>query len=292
MIAAAPPASPWPVIDSVYHELLASAPPDRRWLLVQTLATASSRRPLQQSLPIGPGSRIVDLGCGYGATSLELAALRPASVVGVDTDEQVLGVASSAAALAEARSGLAPGSSVRFLPADAYDLPFADNSVDAVFCRFVFQHLDSPPAAAAEIERVLRPGGLACVVDVDDALSISDPPPSPAYQRLAAALRASQSGYGGDRHIGRRLAGILDFHGLNPTAVLVLPQAAYHRPAPGDPALRLLVERLEAARARIVAGGHMSAFEFDADLAELAAEEPGPTCEVEAHLAVVATKAG
>lgn len=280
----------WQVIDEVYAGLLAAAPADRRWLLLQTLATAPSRRPLQQSLAIAPGSRVADIGCGYGASSLELAALRPVSVSGVDLDEEVLAVASSASSLVSARGGLAPGSSVRFVPGDAYDLPFEDGSLDAVFCRFVFQHLDSPGAAAAEIERVLRPGGLACVVDVDDALSISEPPPSAAYLRVAGALRASQSVAGGDRHVGRRLAGILDFHGLTPTAVLVLPQAAYHQAVAGDPARVLLVERLLAARPGIVEGGHMGAADFDADLAEVAREEPGPTCEIEGHLAVVAAK--
>ena len=189
------------------------------------------------------------------------------------------------------RGALPAGSSVRFEAGSAYDLPLPDGSMDVVFCRFVFQHLDDPASAAAEIFRVLRPGGLACVVDVDDGLSVSEPPPSAAFTRLAAALRAAQGGYGGDRHIGRRLAGLLDFHGLTPGAVLVLPQAAYHRPGPGDPARQLLLERLLAARPGIVGGGHMPPGEFDADLAEVASEDLGPTCEIEAHVAVVATRA-
>ena len=281
---------PWPIIDSVYAEMLSSAPPDRRWLLAQTLATAQSRRALQQSLAISPGSRVLDVGCGFGASSLELAALRPLSVVGVDIDTSVLDVASAALAEVSARQALDPGSKVSFQAGDAYELPFDDGSQDVVFSRFVFQHLDSPGVGASELERVLRPGGLACVVDVDDGLSISEPPPSGAYLRLAGALRAAQSGVGGDRHIGRRLAGLLDFHGLAPTAVLVLPQAAYHTPAPGDPARQLLIERLNLARDSILAGGHMTGEDFEADLQEISTELPGPTCEIEAHLAVVAVK--
>lgn len=286
-----PPGDPWSQIDAVYRELLDAAPADRRWLLIQTLVTGPSRRALQGSLPIAAGSRIVDVGCGYGASSLELAALRPATVVGVDTDNEVLAVARSASEKVAGRAVLPAGSSVTFEAGDAYDLPFTDRSVDAVFSRFVFQHLADPGAAAAEIFRVLRPGGVACVVDVDDGLSISEPPPSAAFTRLAAALRAAQEGYGGDRLIGRRLAGLLDFHGLTPGAVLVLPQAGYHHPAPDDPARKLLLERLEAARARIVDGGHMTAAEFESDLGEVAREQPGPTCEIEGHIAVVATRA-
>ena len=285
-----PPGDAWSHIDAVYRELLDAAPADRRWLLIQTLVTGPSRRALQGSLPIAAGARIVDIGCGYGASSLELAALRPASVVGVDTDGEVLAVARSASERVAGRAVLPAGSSVTFEPGDAYDLPFPDGSVDAVLSRFVFQHLAEPGAAAAEIFRVLRPGGVACIVDVDDGLSISEPPPSAAFTRLAAALRAAQEGYGGDRRIGRSLAGILDFHGLNPGAVLVLPQAGYHHPSPGDPARKLLLERLEAARPRIVGGGHMTVADFESDLEALAGEEPGPTCEIEGHIAVVATR--
>ena len=286
-----PAADPWSGIDAAYTHLLAAAPPDRRWLLVQTLATGASRRALQGSLPVPAGGRVRDIGCGYGASSLELAALRPVTVIGLDRDREVLEVARAAAATASARHALAAGSAVGFLAADAYELPVPDASVDVVFSRFVFQHLAEPGTAAAEILRVLRPGGLACVVDVDDGLSISEPPPSPAFTRLAAALRAAQTGYGGDRHIGRRLAGLLDFHGLTPGPVLVLPQAGYHRPAPGDPARQLLLERLRSAQASIVGGGHMSPAGFESDMADLAAEDPGPTCEIEGHVAVIAQKA-
>ena len=42
---------------------------------------------------------------------------------------------------------------------DAHNMPFPDSSFDAVTHIYVFEHLDSPPKAAAEILRVLKPGG-------------------------------------------------------------------------------------------------------------------------------------
>ena len=281
---------PWAIVDGAYRALLQEAPDDRRWLLVQTLATGASRRPLLASLPIAAGARVLDVGCGFGAASLELAALRPVSVLGLDVDADVLAVAADAAARVVGAGGLAGGSSVGFAVADAYRLPVPTGSVDAVVSRFVFQHLADPAAAAAELRRVLRPGGLACIVDVDDGLSISEPAPSPAYTRLATALRASQSSYGGNRHIGRRLPALLDRAGLAPGPVIVLPQAAYHRPEPGGPERALLLERLRVAREGIVGGGHMTAGDYEADLAALAAEDAGPAFEVEAQLAVIATR--
>jgi hypothetical protein len=128
------------------------------------------------------------------------------------------------------------------------------------------------------------------VVDVDDGLSISEPPPSEAFTALADALTASQAGRGGDRRVGRRLAGLLDSNGFEPAAVIVLPQAAYLTPAPGDPAAALMRQRLLAARPGIVSGGHMAADEFDRRLEEFAAETPVPRCEIEGHLAVVARR--
>ena len=281
---------PWAIVDGAYRALVQEAPDDRRWLLVQTLATGPSRRPLLASLPIAAGARVLDVGCGFGAASLELAALRPASVLGLDVDAAVLTVAADAATRVAGAGGLAGGSAVAFATADAYRLPVPAASVDVVVSRFVFQHLADPTAAAAELCRVLRPGGLACIIDVDDGLSISEPAPSEAYTRLAAALRSSQSSYGGDRHIGRRLPGLLDGAGLSPGPVIVLPQAAYHRPEPGGPERALLLERLRVARDGIVGGGHMTAAGYEADMAALAAEDAGPTLEVEAQLAVIATR--
>ena len=234
---------------------------------------------------------MLDVGCGFGASSLELAALRPSQVVGLDMDRPVLGVAAEVAATGRVPGpAMAAGSTVGFAAGDAYRLPFPDRSFNGVSPGSCSSTWPTRPGRPPRFFRVLRPGGLACVVDVDDGLSISEPPPSEAFERLAGALRAGQVAAGGDRRIGRRLAGILDGQGLQPGPVLVLPQAAYHRPKPGDPERGLMLERLRTARESIVGGGHMTAGQFDADLAALVAEEPGPTCEIEAHLAVVASR--
>ena len=275
----------WNAIDSAFADKVGEAGPDRKWLLVQTLATAGSRRALLSSLPIGPGWRVADIGCGFGATTLELAALGPEMVIGVDIDSPVLRLG------AEIARGPVPwAGSVAFAEGNSYDLPFADGALDLVFSRFVFQHLADPGAAAAEIRRVLKPGGLVCAVDVDDGLSISEPSPSAAFERLAAALRTSQGSAGGDRFVGRRLPALLDRCGLAPGNVLVLPQAAYQVSRPGDPARALLLDRLRAARTGIVSSGAMTIEAFEADLIALETETPGPSFEVEAHLAVLATK--
>ena len=56
---------------------------------------------------------------------------------------------------------------------DALDLPFEDGSVDVLRCERVWQHLPDPQAAAAEVARVLAPGGRAAILDTDWGTAVS-----------------------------------------------------------------------------------------------------------------------
>jgi demethylmenaquinone methyltransferase/2-methoxy-6-polyprenyl-1,4-benzoquinol methylase len=94
-----------------------------------------------------PDGRILDLGAGTGAANdvfgdREVVALDPSPEM-LDLDD-------------------AP----HRLVAVGEALPFADGSFDAVFSAYVFRNLDSVDATLSEIHRVLRPGGMAGVVDL------------------------------------------------------------------------------------------------------------------------------
>lgn len=93
-------------------------------------------------------SRVLDLGCGTGRHSAALAA----------AGFEVYGCDSSATALRTA-AGLLPGADFR--PCDMTSLPYAADYFDAVLCHQVIQHglWAQVEKAAAEIVRVLRPGG-------------------------------------------------------------------------------------------------------------------------------------
>jgi SAM-dependent methyltransferase len=113
-------------------------------------------------LPISPGDRLLDLGCGGGRHAFE-AARRGARVVAVDTDRAELDRVAAVAAGMDEAGELPPGASLRTAAGDATCLPFSDGSFDKVIAAEVLEHLPADQAAMNEIFRVLRPGGIAAV---------------------------------------------------------------------------------------------------------------------------------
>lgn len=97
------------------------------------------------------GLRWLDVGCGNGAfTELLIARCAPTAVAGIDPSE---------GQLAYARTR--PGAKLAdFRIADAQNLPFADASFDAATMALVITFVNDPLKAAAEMARVVRPGGI------------------------------------------------------------------------------------------------------------------------------------
>jgi SAM-dependent methyltransferase len=107
----------------------------------------------QAALGPHPGERVLDIGCGGGETSLDLArAVSPGgAVLGVDISRTLLEVAERRLA------GL--GLDVRFQAADAQTSDFGGERFDAAFSRFGVMFFSDPAAAFANILKALRPGG-------------------------------------------------------------------------------------------------------------------------------------
>jgi SAM-dependent methyltransferase len=95
---------------------------------------------------------------------------------------------------------------LEFVPGDICQLPFESHALDAVVCRFVLHHLGAAaPKALSEMVRVLKPGGLICVIDVDGLL-LKLHPQTP---RVATVLDRLKAQAGVDLQMGRKIPGIL-----------------------------------------------------------------------------------
>jgi ubiquinone/menaquinone biosynthesis C-methylase UbiE len=128
----------------------AAAPEHYEW---QTRGSFISEREAElvrrAFLPLG--KRVLDVGCGEGATLHHLGA--PEGAVGVDLFEEKL---------AFAREKLP---SCRFVAASVESLPFEDGAFDHVIVRDVVHHLDDPRHMVDECRRVLGPGGRIDVLE-------------------------------------------------------------------------------------------------------------------------------
>jgi SAM-dependent methyltransferase len=105
---------------------------------------------------VAGGQRVLDVGCGPGALTAELARR-----IGTDAVSAVDPSASFAAAVRERL----PGVDVRLAPAEA--LPFPDGAFDAAMAQLVVHFMTDPVVGLREMGRVTRPGGVvgACVWD-------------------------------------------------------------------------------------------------------------------------------
>jgi SAM-dependent methyltransferase len=106
------------------------------------------------ALALRPGEAVLDIGCGCGQTSLELAERVGVTgrVLGVDVSEPMLG-------LARERPAPVSAGEVEFLLADAQTADLGQGRFDAAFSRFGVMFFDDPVAAFANIRKAMKAGG-------------------------------------------------------------------------------------------------------------------------------------
>jgi SAM-dependent methyltransferase len=156
---------------------------------------------------IGPGMRVLDVGCGAGDVSFLVADLvgPSGSVLGIDRSED-------AVALATRRAGDAGLDNVRFRAADIAD-PTLDEPVDALVGRLVLMYQPDPAATLRRLASLVRPGGIVAFHEFDLAGCTSEPP-CPLFDATMERMRQTFIRAGVDHRTGLKLGRIFEDAGL------------------------------------------------------------------------------
>jgi len=173
---------------------------------------------LHRGTAYAPGASVLEAGCGVGAQTITLAKRSP--------DARITSIDVSATSLAEARrNATAAGvSTVEFLQADIFSMPFAARSFDHVFVCFVLEHLTQPAAALRALRSLLKPGGTITVIEGDHGSTLFHPE-DPAAREAIRCLVELQRQAGGNALIGRELYPLLVAAGFSD--VRVEPRMVY-----------------------------------------------------------------
>jgi ubiquinone/menaquinone biosynthesis C-methylase UbiE len=147
-----------------------------------------------------PGVSMLDVGCGPGTITSDLAGLvAPGPVIGVDASADVI-----AEAQVLARSDGPGAASLSFEVGDLFNLRFDDATFDVVHAHQVLQHVGDPVAALVEMKRVCRPGGIVAARD-SDYPQMTFFPDDPDLHRAFAAYGALTRVNGANWDAARRL---------------------------------------------------------------------------------------
>jgi SAM-dependent methyltransferase len=230
---------------------------DRLSIITQVLQPTTTQ--LLERAGLRAGMRALDVGCGGGGVTLDLARLvgPEGHVTGLDFDAAIL-------ALAEQDAVDAGLHNVAFRHADATRLD-EPPIYDLVYARFLLAHLAESKETLAGMIRATRPGGVVVVEDVDFSGTFCYPP-NTAFQRHVDLVGQAVRYHGGDPMIGLRLTDMFRQAGLADVGVQVI-QPVFQE-GPGKHIAHISLERTTQA---LTSAGIATDEEVAEIVAELAA---------------------
>lgn len=163
-------------------------------LELQALETSEERVPLYLEVGLKDAGLILDVGCGSGMVTRDIAHLTKGKVIAIDDSEEMIKVA---------KNVLKMYKNVELRVGDAEDLPFEDNMFDIVTCNLLLMWANDPQKVVNEMARVTKPGGAVLASLEPDYGGKLHWPENPKVDPIFAgkAIRTQ----GGDPHIGRKL---------------------------------------------------------------------------------------
>jgi len=174
----------------------------------------------------GYGATVLDVGCGPGFASIDLAHLvgPHGRVIAVDSSGKFLAHL-DAAARAQALTN------VETLCTDVQSLSLPAASIDGAYARWILCFLSDPEALVASVAKALKPGGSFVAMDYFNYGAFTLAPRSAAMDHVIAAVQESWRRSGGNLEIQGRLPGIMDACGLEVTDIRCIAKIA----RPGSP---------------------------------------------------------
>jgi ubiquinone/menaquinone biosynthesis C-methylase UbiE len=187
-----------------------------------------------------PGARVLDLGCGPGTITLDMARC-------IGPDGELFAVDRNAGQFTEAaRLAKAENLPVHFLEMDVNALDLEPHTFDVVFSHALFEHLRYPVPVLKRVKRILKPGGHVALRCPDWGGFVLHPS-DPATMRAIRALLNLQKRNGGDVHAGRKLGTWLRQAGFENVTV----SAGYEIYNDHRPVVNLIAAQLDKAGRRI-----------------------------------------
>ncbi len=147
---------------------------------------------------LAPGASLLDVGCGPGTITVDLAAqVAPGRVTAVEITGEAL-------RLARAEAAARGQDNIDFAVADVHSLDFPDDTFDVVHAHQVLQHVADPVGALREMRRVCRPGGIVAARDSDYS-AFTWFPLLPELDEWRTLYQRAARANGGEPDAGRRL---------------------------------------------------------------------------------------
>jgi precorrin-6B methylase 2 len=172
----------------------------RRLDLLAEIMRPTTRRLLEE-VGVGQGQACLDVGCGGGHVTLDLAEIVGPTgwVTGVDFDHSILETARRDAAATGMKNVLFDAGDARSVEGGPFDL---------IYARFLLSHLERPEEVLHHLASLLADGGAMVVEDIDFSGCFCHPRHL-AYDRFVELFVAAVGASGGDANLGKRLPALV-----------------------------------------------------------------------------------